>query len=84
MAAEGVNRNNGGKFLPNDTIDGKEHSGERDGYGNSLTRGYINYVGHYGVYADPYLDGVDDPEQFTATENQNKIYLTSQNAVAAK
>ncbi|MFT5722828.1 MAG: hypothetical protein ACI9W6_003164 [Motiliproteus sp.] len=81
---DGADWNNEGKYLPNATINGAENSGDHDGDGNPLTRGYVDKPGEYGAYTDPYLNGVNNPEQFRATGTQNKTYQSSQDAVSAK
>lgn len=81
---DGEDWNNSGKYLPNATIDGQENTGDRDGDGNPLTRGYFDVPGGYGAYTDPYLidRGIPNPEQFTGTGTQNKTYQSSQDAVS--
>lgn len=81
---DGAAWNNASKYLPNATINGAENSGDQDGDGNPLTRGYVDNPGVYGAYTDSYLDGVNNPEQFTATGTQSKTYQSSQDAVSAK
>ena len=75
-----------GKYLANATINGAQNSGDQDGDGDPLTRGYTDVPGTYGAFTDTYLTdrNIPNPEQYDATGTANKVYESAQDAVSAE